>query len=88
MNLTNYTVTSIHVAFEEVKKEAERLGIEVTGSEIVGLTPLAALLDAGRFYADGKTDDEKALVQLAIEKLGLSSFIPFDPHSKIIDYLI
>jgi glutamate formiminotransferase/formiminotetrahydrofolate cyclodeaminase len=88
MNLTNFMVTPIHVAFEEAKKEAARLGVEVNGSEIVGLTPLAALLDAGKFYADGKSYSEEDLVKLAIEKLGLSTLAPFDPGTKIIDYLI
>lgn len=88
MNLTNYNVTPIHIAFEEVKKEAQMLGIEVTGSEIVGLVPLQALLDAGKFYSDGKKLDEKSLVDLAIEKLGLYDLNPFHKNEKIIDYMI
>ncbi len=88
MNLTNYNITSIHAAFEEVKKEADRLGIEVTGSEIVGLVPLEALLMSGKFYADGKYTDEKSLVDIAIEKLGLRDLNPFNKNEKIIDYMI
>lgn len=88
MNLTNYNVTPIHVAFEEVKKEASRLGVTVDGSEIVGLVPLEALLMAGRYYAGGKNYDEKDLVNIAIENLGLSSLNIFDPQKKIIDYMI
>lgn len=88
MNLTNYTITGIHTAFEEVSKEAKRLGVEVMGSEIVGLTPLAALLEAGKFYTSGKSYNEEALVQSAMENLGLSALSPLDPKSKIIDYLI
>ncbi|MGE5681136.1 MAG: glutamate formimidoyltransferase [Bacillota bacterium] len=88
MNLKNYNITPIHVAFEEVKKEAERLGVEVDGSEIVGLVPLEALLMAGRYYSDNSVSDEKALVDLAIEKLGLNSLNKFDPQQKIIDYMI
>lgn len=88
MNLTNYNITPIHVAYEEVKKEAERLGVEVNGSEIVGLVPLEALLQAGNFYSQGKYNNEKDLVKLAIEKLGLSSLNPFDKFQKIIDYMI
>ncbi len=88
MNLTNYLTTPIHVAFEEVKKEAQRLGVEVNGSEIVGLVPLEALLIAGKFYSDGKINDETQLVDLAIEKLGLSSLNPFEKDQKIIDYMI
>ncbi len=88
MNLTNYVVTPLHVAFEEAKKEAQRLGVEVKGSEIVGLVPLEALLSAGHFYANGKYQDEKSLVELAIESLGLSELSPFVPEEKIIDYLL
>ncbi len=88
INLTNYEVTPIHVAFEEVKKEAERLGVEVNGSEIVGLVPLEALLMAGKFYADSKDLKENELVDLAIEKLGLNTLNPFNKNEKIIDYMI
>ena len=88
INLTNYEVTPIHVAFEEVKKEAKRLGVEVEGSEIVGLVPLEALLRAGRFYAKGDILSEDKLVDLAIEKLGLSTLNQFEKNQKIIDYMI
>jgi glutamate formiminotransferase / formiminotetrahydrofolate cyclodeaminase len=88
MNLTNYNITSIHTAFEEVKKEAKRLGAEVDGSEIVGLVPLEALLQAGKFYDKWNLSKEEELVDLAIEKLGLSSLNPFDKQQKIIDYMI
>jgi glutamate formiminotransferase len=88
MNLTNYNVTPLHTAFEEVKKEAAKNGIEVAGSEIVGLVPLEALIQAGLFYANGKNLDEKSLVDLAIEKLGLSELNPFHKNEKIIDYMI
>jgi glutamate formiminotransferase len=88
MNLTNYNTTPIHTAFEEVKKEAERLGAEVNGSEIVGLVPLEALLQAGKFYSGNKVDDENELVDIAIEHLGLNSLNPFDKEQKIIDYMI
>ena len=88
MNLNNYHTTPIHTSFEEVKKEAHRLGIEVAGSEIVGLVPLEALLLAGKFYADNKNYDEKSLVDLAIEKLGLNELNPFYKDEKIIDYMI
>ncbi len=88
MNLTNYNVTPMHVAFEEVKKEAARLGVEINGSEIVGLVPLESMLQAGRFYSGGKETDEKKLVGIAIEKLGLSALHPFKPEEKIIEYMI
>jgi glutamate formiminotransferase len=88
MNLTNYNVTPIHTAFEEVKKEAEKRDIEVLGSEIVGLVPLEALIQTGLFYAKGKKLDEKSLVDLSREKLGLSELSPFHKNEKIIDYMI
>jgi glutamate formiminotransferase/formiminotetrahydrofolate cyclodeaminase len=88
MNLTNYNVTPIHVAFEEVKKEAARLGVEVNGSEVVGLVPLDSLLQAGKFYTDNKETNEKYLVEAAIENLGLSALHPFKPEEKIIEYMV
>lgn len=88
MNLTNYNVTPMHVAFEEVKKEAARLGVEVDGSEIVGLVPLESMLQAGRFYTNGKETNEQKLVESAIENLGLNALHPFKPEEKIIEYMI
>ncbi len=85
INLTNYLVTPPHVAFEEVKKEAARLGVEVTGSELVGLSPLEAMVMAGRHYAPS-VKDERELLSIAEEKLGLSQLDKFDPGKKIIEY--
>lgn len=85
INLINYHITPPHMAFEEVKKEAASLGVEVTGSEIVGLTPMEALEMAGRFY-DTHSRDRERLVSVAIEKLGLSQLEQFDPQKKIIEY--
>jgi glutamate formiminotransferase/formiminotetrahydrofolate cyclodeaminase len=88
MNLTNFNITGLHTAFEEVKKEADRLGIEVYGSEINGIIPLDALLATGRYYSDNKTADESFLLKIAIEKLGLEHFQPFNVNEKIVDYMI
>lgn len=88
MNLTNYKITPMHVAFEEVKKEAEQMGVKVKGSEVVGLVPLEAILSAGKFYANDENLNEEQLVDLAIEKLGLNSITPFDKIKKIIEYMI
>lgn len=85
INLTNYLVTPPHVAFEEVKKQAATLGVAVTGSELVGLAPLEAMLMAGRFYAPS-VRDERELLSIAEEKLGLSQLDTFDPTKKIIEY--
>lgn len=92
INLVDYETTPPHVAFEEVKKQALSLGCHATGSEIVGLTPLNALLMAGRYFAGSeekkKSPTEKELVALAIDKLGLSQLEPFDPAKKVIDYML
>lgn len=92
INLTNLGVTPIHVAFDEsVKKAAER-GIRVTGSEIVGLVPLAAMLDAGRYFlrkqerSIGVSDAE--LIKIAVKSLGLNDLYAFKPEEKIIEYAI
>ena len=92
INLVDYETTPPHVAFEEVKKQARSLGFDAAGSEIVGLTPLQALLVAGRFYAERQGQNTKAaeeyLMSLAIEHLGLSQLEPFDPKKKVIEYLL
>ena len=85
INLVNYTVTPPHIAFEEVQRQAAAMGVAVTGSEIVGLTPLEALRMAGAFYAPGTTE-ERALVAAAVKHLGLSQLEQFDPSKKIIEY--
>jgi len=85
MNLVNYHVTPPHVAYEEVKKQAATLGLEVTGSEIVGVTPKEALLIAGKYYAP-KAESDEELIEAAVENLGLSSLDQFDPTKKIIEY--
>jgi glutamate formiminotransferase/formiminotetrahydrofolate cyclodeaminase len=84
INLVNFQVTPPHVAFEEVKRQAAILGVRVTGSEIVGLTPRAALLMAGKYYAPEERDDRRLLI-IAIERLGLSQIEPFDPMKKVIE---
>jgi len=92
MNLVDYEMTPPHVAFEEVRRQARPLGFDATGSEIVGLTPLQALLMAGRYYANEKglrsVPGEEELISLAVESLGLSQFEPFDPKKKIIEYML
>jgi len=89
MNLVDYEVTPVHAAFEEVKTQAHSLGIDVTGSEIVGLVPREALLMAGKHYRkkQGRTETTKVdeLIADAIEYLGLSQLEPFDPKKKIIE---
>jgi glutamate formiminotransferase/formiminotetrahydrofolate cyclodeaminase len=91
MNLLNFEIISIHHAFEEVKKHAKELGVEVTGSEIVGLTPLKPLQMAGKFYTEKqniKNADDRTLLNIAIENLGLSQFEKFELEKKVIEYII
>lgn len=91
INLTNYKETPLHVVYETVKEEAEKLGLSVCGSELVGLVPLGPLVEAGRFYLErmGKCPGapEAELVELAVASLGLDSVAPFDPAKKIVDYV-
>ena len=92
MNLTNIAVTSIHKAFEEVKESAEKYDITVTGSELIGLIPLKALTDAGKYYF-GKMQmtgnpNEAELVNRAVQELGLNELKPFNPNERIIEYFI
>ena len=91
VNLTNYQVTPMHLLFEEVKREAAELSVGVAGSEIVGLVPLEAILQAADYYMK-KEDlfiiDEDQKVRLVIERLGLNSVAPFKPEEKIIEYMV
>lgn len=92
MNLTNISVTPVHVAFDECCKRAEARGIRVTGSELVGLIPLNAMLDAGRYFlrkqqrSTGVSDAE--LIKIAVKSMGLDELGPFDPREKIIEYVL
>lgn len=90
INLTNFHITPPHVAYEEVKKEAKTLNVEVTGSEVVGLIPKEALLMAGRFYTKSNLAEasEEFLIDKAVDCLGLNQLEQFDPKKKIIEYLI
>lgn len=92
MNLTNISITPVHVAFDEVCKKATERGIRVTGSELVGLIPLKAMLDAGRYFlkkqqrSTGVDHDE--LLKIAIKSMGLDDLKPFNPKERIIEYLL
>jgi len=90
MNLTNLSVTPLHTAFEEVSRRAEARGLRVTGSELVGLVPLAALLEAGRHFLARQQRStgvsERELVHIAVRSLGLGELAPFDPQERIIEY--
>lgn len=91
VNLLDYSVTPMHVLFEEVKKEAAALNVGVAGSEIVGLVPLEPLLMAADYYIEREKlfiyeEDQK--IRLAVERLGLNSVAQFIPEEKIIEYRV
>lgn len=91
-NLTNISITSMHVAFDESDKAATARGLRVTGSELIGLIPLQAMLDAADFYLTkqerslGCSESEK--IKIAIKSLGLDELKPFNPREKIIEYVL
>jgi len=90
INFTNYKISPPHLVFDEAIKEAEAIGLRVTGSELVGLIPKEALLMAGRHYLkkQGKSPGvpEEELIDIAVKSLGLEDVSPFDPQKKIIEY--
>ena len=92
MNLTNIEVTPVHKAFDEVCDKANARGIRVTGSELVGLIPLKAMLDAGKYFLRKQKRSvgvsEKELIRIAIKSMGLDELGPFIPEERIIEYLL
>jgi glutamate formiminotransferase/formiminotetrahydrofolate cyclodeaminase len=90
INLTDFNITSIHAVFDACREEAAQRGMRVTGSELVGLIPLAALLTAGDHYLirQGKTTGipETERINAAILSLGLSELAPFDPQEKVVEF--
>ena len=92
MNMTNLSITPLHVAFDEVCRAAEARGVRVTGAEIVGLVPKSALVDAGRHFLRKQNRStglpERELVRIAIESMGLSNLKPFNPDEKIVEYIL
>ncbi|HEY9683962.1 MAG TPA: glutamate formimidoyltransferase [Oculatellaceae cyanobacterium] len=92
INLIDYKITSLHQAFDECCREAERLGLRVTGSEIVGLVPLEPMLEAGRHYLrkQGRSTgvSESELVTVAVQSLGLADLASFNVKEKIIEYKV
>jgi len=92
MNLTNIRDTPVHIAFDEVCKKADKRGIRVTGSELVGLLPLDCLLDAGRYFLAkqqrslGVSNAE--LIKIAVKSMGLDELGPFEPEKRVIEYLL
>ena len=92
MNMTNLSVTPLHVAFEEVCRCAQLRGIRVTGTEIVGLLPKKALIDAGKYFLEKQQRSlgipEEDIVKMAVRSMGLDDLKPFNPREKVIEYLL
>ena len=92
MNMTNINVTPLHVAFDEVCRCAQNRGIRVTGTEIVGLVPKRALIDAGKYFLEkqhrsvGIPEDD--IIKIAIKSLGLNDLKPFNPKEKVIEFMM
>ena len=92
MNLTNINITPVHIAFDEVCKKATERGIRVTGSELVGLIPLKAMTDAGKYFLQKQQRSigvsEKELIKIAIKSMGLDELGTFKPEERIIEYML
>ena len=92
INFTDWEVSSIHDVFDEVCRQAVERGMRVTGSELVGLVPKAAILQAGIHYLDSQGRSigipEADIIETAIQSLGLSDLVLFDPADKIIEYRV
>jgi glutamate formiminotransferase/formiminotetrahydrofolate cyclodeaminase len=92
MNITNISVTPVHVAFEEVCAKAAARGVRVSGCEIVGLIPKKVLIDAGNYYLAkqqrslGVSEDE--IIKIAVKSMGLDDLKPFNPKEKVIEYFL
>jgi glutamate formiminotransferase/formiminotetrahydrofolate cyclodeaminase len=92
MNLTNLAITPLHIAFDEVCKAAITNGVQVTGSELIGLVPLKTLEDAGKYFLNKQQRNvnvsESELINAAVKTMGLAELAPFDPQKRIIEYLV
>ncbi len=92
MNITDIAVTPLHVAFDEVCRKAEARGVRVTGTEIVGLVPKRALVEAGKHFLRKQQRStgiaEEEIVRVAVKSMGLGDLKPFVPEEKVIEYLL
>jgi glutamate formiminotransferase/formiminotetrahydrofolate cyclodeaminase len=89
VNITNINATPLYKVFEEIKKRAGESGVDLTGTEIIGLIPEKILLDSGTYFlsqtGDSVNVSDKLLLETAIEKLGLNDLCPFIPDEKILE---
>ncbi len=92
INLTDLSVSPLHIVFDAACERAHARGLRVTGSELVGLIPLKDMLDAGKYYLQKQKRStgipEKQIINMAIKSLGLNDLAPFHPEKKIIEYVL
>ena len=92
MNITDMSATPLHVAFDEVSRAAAARGVRVTGTEIVGLVPKRALIDAGRHFLHKQQRStglpESEIIRMAVRSMGLDELKPFDPEEKVVEYMV
>ena len=92
INLTNISITSVHEAFEVASQKAQERGLRVTGSELVGLIPKKAMIEAGKYFLRKQQRSvgvsEEEIIKIAVKSLGLDDLKPFNPKEKIIEYLL
>ena len=92
INLTNISITPVHIAFEEACKKAAERGLRVSGSEIVGLVPKKVLIDAGKYFLKKQNRSlgihEEEIIKIAVKSMGLDDLKPFHPREKVIEYLL
>ncbi|MCT4639786.1 MAG: glutamate formimidoyltransferase [Bacteroidales bacterium] len=92
MNLTDISITSMHEAYEAVYERTNARGMRVTGSELVGVVPLNAMLDAGKYFLRKQNRScgisDREIIKIAVKSLGLDELYPFDPDKKIIEYIL
>jgi glutamate formiminotransferase len=91
-NLTNISITPVHIAFDETCNAANARGLRVTGSELIGLIPKQAMLDAADYFLKKQQRslgiNEKEKIKIAVKSLGLDDLKPFIPEQNIIEYMI
>jgi glutamate formiminotransferase/formiminotetrahydrofolate cyclodeaminase len=92
MNITDMGVTPLHKAFDEVSRAASARGLRVTGTEIVGLVPKRAIIEAGKHYLRMQQRSlgitEKEIIKIAVKSMGLDELKEFRPEEKIIEYML
>jgi len=92
MNITDISVTPLHIAFDTTCERAQARGLRVTGSELVGVVPLESMLEAGRYFLKKQQRStgisDKELIKIAVKSLGLDELYPFEAEKKIIEYIL